>query len=98
VVISRHWHSKRISPQGYTDSTAEDTVFFAAIARQRHSKLVFTAANQGATIEEALQMVFSLHPVPRLYDKDQQPVNLWLQIGSGSLWLTTLSPLLTAAT
>jgi hypothetical protein len=98
VVISRHWHGKHISAQGYTDSAVEDTVFFAAIARQRHSKLDFTAANQHATIEEPLKMVFSLQPVTRLYVEDQQPVSLWLQISSGSLWLTTLSPLLTAVT
>jgi hypothetical protein len=72
VIISRHWHGKHISAQRYTETTVEDTVLFAAIARQRHGKLVFTAANQCATLEDPLKIMFSLQPVPRL----QQPVNL----------------------
>jgi ribosome-interacting GTPase 1 len=42
-----------------------------AVARQRHFKYLFAAANKHAAIEKLLEAVFSVSPVPRLYNKEQ---------------------------
>jgi hypothetical protein len=41
------------------------------IARQQHGKHVSAAKNQHSTIEELLEVVFSVWSVPRLYSEDQ---------------------------
>jgi hypothetical protein len=70
----------------------------AAIARQQRRKQVSAATNRHATIEELLEVVFSLWCMQRLYSEDQQEKLVSrrsgsvvciceLQVRNGSLWL-----------
>jgi hypothetical protein len=44
----------------------------AVIARERRGKHVFAATNKHATIEEQLEVVFSMWFAPRLYSEGQR--------------------------
>jgi hypothetical protein len=63
----------------------------AAIARQRRHKRVSTSTNKHATVEELLEMVFSIWSVLRLYSEDQpeKSVSLELRISSQYLAMTS---------
>jgi hypothetical protein len=81
-----------------------------AIATQWHDKHVSTAMNQQATIEELLEVVFSVWSALRLYGEDQQQklVSWRSELAVRELWVASEqwqfvvgcreSPLLAAAT
>jgi hypothetical protein len=78
-----------------TDTTSRARgVFYVTVARQQLSKCISAAMNQHATIEELLEVVFSMQSLPRLYNEDQQQLQFSheLQVSSGSSWLAMSPP------
>jgi hypothetical protein len=68
VIIARQRHGKHISTATDTDAALEDT----AVASQWHCKHISVEMNQHTTIEELLEVMFSMQSAPRLYKEDQQ--------------------------
>jgi hypothetical protein len=54
-----------------------------AIARQRHDKHMSVVMSKYATIEELLEMMFSLRSVPRLYSKECHDLKVDCQLEVG---------------
>jgi hypothetical protein len=56
-----------------------------AIASQQRGKQVSAATNKHTTIEELLEVVFSMRPILRLYNEDQMGFgSQHLEVGVGS--------------